>query len=275
MNIIIGLCIITFVIAVLSLVVIKRKVTIENIIETSVGPSGPRGKRGNDGSTGSIGKPGINGKKGVAGSNGKDGVQGISGKRGVQGIQGNTGVEGPQGPQGPQGPIGPQGKTGPSGPTGCNNVKFLTELAEITNNSNNKLCKIQFIDNWKTEYVNLPNEISVIINIHMLQHDLTDQNTNLLNFKYIYTYEFQKIIGSIKDSKYENVGKWQTITSTKDKSNYESPIEYDESNQHCCLKYPKVPDDKKFSDLKMSVALIGDLKFVQRIFLIGKEYIIF
>ena len=68
--------------------------TIEEYLDSLVGPQGEQGEQGPIGS------------------------QGVKGDEGPRGPQGVVGPRGPEGPQGAQGPLGPTGDDGPAGPQG-------------------------------------------------------------------------------------------------------------------------------------------------------------
>ena len=91
--------------------------TIDDFLDSLIGPIGPVGPRG------------LRGERGERGEQGPQGIQGIQGIQGEQGEQGEkgdpftyddfteeqlAGLVGPQGPQGEQGPKGDQGNTGSS-----------------------------------------------------------------------------------------------------------------------------------------------------------------
>lgn len=82
------------------------------------GPQGETGAQGPQGETGEQGPQGIQGETGPQGPQGETGPQGEQGIQGIQGETGPTGATGPQGEQGPTGATGPQGPQGEKGETG-------------------------------------------------------------------------------------------------------------------------------------------------------------
>jgi hypothetical protein len=96
--------------------------TLEDYLDSLVGPTGPTGPLGPTGPTGPTGALGPTGPTGPTGATGADsfvtGPTGPIGPTGPTGPQGVTGPTGPIGPTGPTGPIGPTGPTGPQGVTG-------------------------------------------------------------------------------------------------------------------------------------------------------------
>jgi len=104
--------------------------TVQDFLDSLVGPTGATGATGPAGATGAtgatgeqgpVGATGAQGPQGIKGDTGETGPQGATGPAGSQGPQGDTGATGPQGPTGAtglQGPQGIQGETGPQGPQG-------------------------------------------------------------------------------------------------------------------------------------------------------------
>jgi hypothetical protein len=103
--------------------------TVQDYLDSLVGPQGPQGITGDTGPTGATGPEGPQGPQGVKGDTGADstvpGPTGPEGPQGPQGVKGDTGADstvpgptGPEGPQGPQGLKGDKGDTGDTGPTG-------------------------------------------------------------------------------------------------------------------------------------------------------------
>lgn len=95
--------------------------TVEQWLQSLVGPQGAPGEKGD---IGNAGPAGAKGDKGDPGEQGPQGIQGTPGPKGdkgdpgEQGIQGEKGEPGPQGEQGLQGPQGEKGDAGPQGPKG-------------------------------------------------------------------------------------------------------------------------------------------------------------
>lgn len=83
--------------------------TIEEWLESLIGPQGPAG---NDGADGADGAAGPTGPQGPAGPTGPTGPAGADGADGADGAAGPAGPTGPTGPTGPQGPAGADGDDG-------------------------------------------------------------------------------------------------------------------------------------------------------------------
>ena len=105
-------------------------------IQGETGPQGATGATGsdglsayeiwiNEGHSGSV-QDFLDSLVGPQGETGAQGPQGIQGETGAQGPQGETGAQGPQGETGEQGPQGIQGETGPQGPQGIQGIQGET-----------------------------------------------------------------------------------------------------------------------------------------------------
>lgn len=83
------------------------------------GAAGPKGDQGQMGPTGSTGEKGDAGIQGIPGPRGDTGPQGATGQAGPRGEVGTTGAKGDIGATGPKGDKGDKGDTGDVGPTGA------------------------------------------------------------------------------------------------------------------------------------------------------------
>lgn len=99
--------------------------TVQDWLDSLVGPKGADGQNGIDGSNGTNGVDGLSAyqvaiSQGFIGTEQQwlDSLKGETGVQGPQGLKGDTGETGPAGPQGLQGEAGPQGPAGPSGSNG-------------------------------------------------------------------------------------------------------------------------------------------------------------
>ena len=111
--------------------------TVQEWLDSLVGPQGPQGEIGPVGPQGEIGPQGEQGPQGETGEQGPKGERGPQGnsaydiaveygfegtvKEWIESLKGDQGPVGPQGEQGPkgeQGEVGPMGKPGPMGPIG-------------------------------------------------------------------------------------------------------------------------------------------------------------
>lgn len=101
-----------------------HKGTMQDFLDSLVGPPGEAGADGIPGLDGEAGLPGDMGytgdpgQDGAPGPMGKVGPAGSTGARGLRGLQGIAGPAGPAGPAGAQGLPGIQGLTGDAGPAG-------------------------------------------------------------------------------------------------------------------------------------------------------------
>lgn len=127
--------------------------TIQDFLDTLVGPQGPQGLQGATGATGATGPTGPQGDvgpqgpQGLQGETGPQGPTGATGATGPTGPQGDTGPQGPQGdtgPQGLQGPIGPEGPQGPQGPVAIfgSEYNLAESLAQSQNGTENFVTKV-------------------------------------------------------------------------------------------------------------------------------------
>lgn len=93
------------------------------------GPAGPKGDKGDTGERGPAGEQGIPGQQGPTGAKGDrgeagpQGLRGDIGPQGATGLRGETGANGPKGDVGAQGPQGIQGVKGDTGATGTVGAK--------------------------------------------------------------------------------------------------------------------------------------------------------
>lgn len=92
--------------------------TIEEWLDSLVGPQGEKGDKGDKGDTGEKGDPGIQGEPGAKGEKGDKGDKGDTGATGPQGAKGDKGDTGDIGARGPRGLQGDQGIQGPKGDKG-------------------------------------------------------------------------------------------------------------------------------------------------------------
>ena len=101
--------------------------TMQEWLESLVGPKGEKGDtgaqgeqgiQGEKGDTGAQGEQGIQGEKGEQGAQGDQGIQGEKGEQGIQGEKGEQGAQGEQGIQGEKGEQGAQGEQGIQGEKG-------------------------------------------------------------------------------------------------------------------------------------------------------------
>lgn len=98
--------------------------TLQDYLNSMIGPRGPAGPQGipgpigQTGATGNKGDTGPMGPTGATGEKGETGIQGIPGPRGDTGLQGPIGQTGPRGETGSIGAKGEIGVTGPKGDKG-------------------------------------------------------------------------------------------------------------------------------------------------------------
>ena len=99
--------------------------TVQQVMNTQLGPIGAQGATGSQGTTGAQGSQGFQGVTGATGAQGSQGFQGdtgatgAQGSQGFQGFQGDTGAQGFQGVTGATGAQGSQGFQGVTGATGA------------------------------------------------------------------------------------------------------------------------------------------------------------